>query len=199
MATFILDASVQQSKPEVIFVADQSGSMQGPRTVTLINALRIFLKSLPVGIKFNICYFGSSHSFLFPESQVYDQNSLEKALRSVNGLNGGYGGTETLEAVKASIKSRDSGQPLSLILATDGDIWQQQELFDYLNDSVAASKKSLRVFALGIGNSVSRYVFVKSATLCPFLRGGGGVSWTRFCIMRRASLHPFSSKIRFTV
>lgn len=157
MATLVLDAPIQQSKPEIIFVADQSGSMQGARTKTLVAALRIFLKSLPIGAKFNICYFGSSHSFLFPVSQVYDQQSLEKALKSLNGLDGEYGGTETLSAIRASIVSRDNKQPLSLILATDGDIWQQQELFDYLNDSVAGSPKALRVFALGIGNSVSRY------------------------------------------
>ena len=158
MATFVSNAPMQQSKPEIIFVADQSGSMGGERTKTLVAALRVFLKSLPVGINFNICYFGSIHSFLFPKSQAYDQGSLEKALESLNELRGQYGGTETLSAVKASIESRDNEQPLSVILATDGDIWQQQEFFDYLNESVAASKKALRVFALGIGNSVSRYV-----------------------------------------
>ena len=89
---------------------------------------------------------------------MYDQNFLEKALRSLDELDGDRGGTETLKAIQASVESRDNEQPLSLILATDGDIWQQQELFDYLNDSVATSKKNLRVFALGIGNSVSRYV-----------------------------------------
>ena len=89
---------------------------------------------------------------------MYDQDCLEKALRSLDGLDGNCGGTETLEAVRASVESRDNGQPLSVILATDGDIWQQQELFDYLNGSVATSKKNLRVFALGIGDSVSRYV-----------------------------------------
>ena len=166
MATF-LQPHVQQSKPEVIFVADQSGSMRGARTKTLVAALRVFLKSLPVGIKFNICYFGKHHSFLFPKSQVYDQNSLVKALKSLDQLDGVYGGTETLRAVKASIESRDREQPLSLILATDGDIWQQQDLFDYLNDSVASCKKSLRVFALGIGNSVSRYVVLKIALPAP--------------------------------
>ena len=158
MATLVLEAPVQQSKPEIIFVADQSGSMRGAKTKTLVAALRVLLKSLPVAIKFNICYFGSSHSFLFPESQAYDQKSVEKALMSLDGLDGTYGGTETLSAMRASVESRDDKQPLSIILATDGDIWQQQELFDYLNHSVAGSKNALRVFALGIGDSVSRYV-----------------------------------------
>lgn len=168
MATLVPNNPVQQSKPEIIFVADQSGSMKGARTETLVAALRIFFKSLPVGIKFNICYFGTHHSLLFPVSQVYDQMSLEKALKSLDGLGGKYGGTETLNAIRASVESRDDSQPLSIILATDGDIWQQQELFDYLNDSVATSKKTLRVFALGIGNSVS------SALINGVARAGNG-------------------------
>ncbi len=168
MTTLVPNAPVQHSKPEIIFVADQSGSMEGPRTKTLVAALRVFLKSLPVGIRFNICYFGSSYSLLFPESQVYDQESLGKALESLNGLDGDCGGTETLNAVRASVNSRDNTRPLSIILATDGDIWQQQELFDYLNDSVATAQKTLRVFALGIGISVS------SALIEGVARAGNG-------------------------
>lgn len=170
MATLIPKNPAQQSKPEVIFVADQSTSMRGARTKTLVAALRVFLKSLPVGIKFNICYFGTYHSFLFLESQVYEQKSLEKALKSLDGLDGNKGGTETLDAVRASVSARDSTQPLSIILATDGDIWQQQKLFDYLNESVAASEKTLRVFALGIGNSMS------SALIEGVARAGNGLA-----------------------
>lgn len=155
MTTLVPKTTTNHAKPEIIFVADQSGSMGGAPTQTLVAALRVFFKSLPVGIKFNVCIFGSSHYFLFKKSQVYDQDSLAKAMQIIQALNGNCGGTETLSAVKASVESRDTKQDLSLILATDGDIWQQQALFDYLNSSVSQSKKSLRVFALGIGNAVS--------------------------------------------
>jgi len=168
MATLVPRTPAQISKPEVIFVADQSGSMAGTRTQTLVAALKVFLKSLPVGIRFNICLFGTGYTFLFPKSQAYGQDSLTKALNILKGLNGTHGGTETLGAVKASIESRDPAQPLSVILATDGDIWQQGDLFDYLNQSVAASEKALRVFALGIGNSVS------SALIEGVARAGNG-------------------------
>lgn len=77
------------------------------RTQTLVAALKVFLKSLPVGIKFNICLFGTGHTFLIPKSQTYAQDSLTKALDILANLNGTYGGTETLGAVKASIESRD--------------------------------------------------------------------------------------------
>ena len=39
-----------------------------------------------------------------------------------------------------------------MLLLTDGDIWQQNELFEYLNRTVG---NSIRVFALGIGGGVS--------------------------------------------
>ena len=51
MTTFVHEAPVQQSKPEIIFVADQSTSMRGGRTRILVAALRVFFKSLPVAIK----------------------------------------------------------------------------------------------------------------------------------------------------
>ena len=178
MTTFVHEAPVQQSKPEIIFVADQSTSMRGGRTKTLVAALRVFFKSLPVAVKFNICYYGTYPSFLFPKSQEYNQNSLEDALRSLDGLDGKSGGTETLKAIRASIESRDSKQPLSIILATDGDIWQQQALFDYLNESVAESQKALRVFALGIGNSVSRYVVLEAPLVVKILCRSGYKLWT---------------------
>ena len=155
MTTLVPKNTYDQSKPEVIIAADQSGSMQGNRTKTLVSALRVLLKSLPVGIKFNICLFGSSHYFLFPKSQIYSEATLEEALKLLGRLNGDYGGTEILGAVKAAIESRDQQQDLSIILATDGDLRHQQAVFDYINQSVSTSEKALRVFALGIGDQVS--------------------------------------------
>lgn len=145
----------QGEKPEVIIVADQSGSMQGGRTLTLVGALRVLLKSLAVGMKFNICAFGSIPKFLWEKSHVYDEQSLAEALRFIDTFSAHLGGTETLSAVQASIKSRDPHRNLSMILATDGDIWQQEAFFSYLEEQLATSRKCIRVFPLGIGSSVS--------------------------------------------
>ena len=156
MATLVPKTPVQQSKPEVIFVANQGSSMQGARTKTW--SLRFESTSIFASwtdLQYLLLWNSSFLSFLFEGSQMCDQSSLEKALKSLDGLDGRYGGTETLAAVRASNTFRDNTQLLSIILATDGDIWQQQELFDYINDSVATSKNTFRVFALGIGNLVS--------------------------------------------
>lgn len=154
MATLVPSFNLPLAKPEIVLVADRSGSMSSKMT-TLIRALKIFLRSLPVGIYFNICSFGSRHTLLWEGSQVCDEKSLDEATKHVEGFRANYGGTETLAAIKASIEARDIQKDLALILCTDGDIWRQQELFSYLSTQIHQSQKAIRVFPLGIGDSVS--------------------------------------------
>lgn len=154
LLTLVPKFSLPRSNPEIVFVADRSGSM-GSNIPTLISALKVFLKSLPVGVRFNICSFGSDHSFLWPKSQAYSRDSVAEALAHVEGFSANYGGTETFGALKATIDSRYQDIPCEVMLLTDGDIWNQGGLFTYLNDEVKKSSSNLRVFALGIGNGVS--------------------------------------------
>ncbi|KAL8911577.1 MAG: hypothetical protein Q9171_003291 [Xanthocarpia ochracea] len=154
LLTLVPNFSLPPSTPEIVFVADRSGSMAA-KIPTLISALKIFLKSLPVGITFNLCSFGSNHSFLWPKSQAYSRDSVAEALAHVEGFKANYGGTETFDALKATIDNRYKDIPCEVMLLTDGDIWNQGRLFSYLNDEVKKSDSSLRIFALGIGNEVS--------------------------------------------
>jgi hypothetical protein len=50
---------------DYVFVIDRSGSMSGPPIQLAIEALKLFLHSLPIGSKFNIVSFGSDHKKLF--------------------------------------------------------------------------------------------------------------------------------------
>lgn len=82
MATLVPKFSLPPSDPEIVFVADRSGSMRG-NIGMLVSAMKVFLKSLPAGTKFNICSFGSSCSFLvckFPEHFI----SLSRCFASFN-------------------------------------------------------------------------------------------------------------------
>ena len=155
MVTLVPTVSLPLAKPEIIIIADRSGSMGGNKMITLVRALKVFLRSLPVGIYFNICSFGSRHEFLWEKSRSYGEETLAEATRHVEGFVANFGGTETLAAVQASIEARDVKQDLALILCTDGDIWQQQKLFSYLNTQVQHSTNPIRVFPLGIGDTVS--------------------------------------------
>jgi hypothetical protein len=155
MATLVPKFALPPEKPELVFVCDRSGSMGGSRITLVIQALKVFLKSLPIGVKFNICSFGSSYSFLWKKSVTYSQTTLDEAIRHAEDFQANYGGTEMLEPLKATIDQRYKDMPLDVMLLTDGETWNQEALFSYLNDSVTASKAPIRLFTLGIGNGVS--------------------------------------------
>ena len=155
MATLVPKFALPAEKPEVVFVCDQSGSMRGDRIALARSALRVFLRSLPVGVKFNICSFGSRHSFLFPRSVSYGQDTLDQATHYADELAANYGGTEMLSPLKATIENRYKDMPLEIIMLTDGETWNQQSVFDYLNEQIQNNKAPIRVFTLGIGSGVS--------------------------------------------
>ncbi|KAI4954772.1 hypothetical protein J4E86_006082 [Alternaria arbusti] len=152
MTTLVPKFNLKSQKPEIIFIADRSGSM-GDQIPTLVSALKVFLKSIPIGCMFNICSFGSSHSFLWKESQLYGQDTLEDAIRHVEVFGANFGGTETLTAVKACFEARNTELPTELMLLTDGDIWAQDQLFDYVSKNT--KNGNVRVFPIGIGGGVS--------------------------------------------
>ncbi|KAH7082718.1 von Willebrand factor type A domain-containing protein [Paraphoma chrysanthemicola] len=172
MATLVPKFALPAEKPELVFVCDRSGSMAGSRITLVVQALKVFLKSLPVGVKFNICSFGSSYSFLWPKSVTYSQQTLDEAIRHADSFTANYGGTEMLAPLKRTIEQRYNDIPLDVMLLTDGEIWDQSALFSYLNQSVTESKAPMRFFTLGIGNGVSH------ALIEGVAKAGGGFSQT---------------------
>ena len=50
---------------EYVFLIDRSGSMRGKPIDLAVQALKLFLHSLPEGSKFNVVSFGSSYEKLF--------------------------------------------------------------------------------------------------------------------------------------
>ncbi|KAF4287245.1 hypothetical protein KXV70_002521 [Aspergillus fumigatus] len=152
MTTLVPKFGLEPIKPEIIFVIDRSGSMMD-KIDTLKSALRVFLKSLPVGVCFNICSFGSRHSFLWKQSLFYTAESLQEALSFVDGVRANMGGTEMQEAVEATVRSRMKDKELEVLILTDGQIWNQQTLFGFIRET--AADNGARFFSLGIGNGAS--------------------------------------------
>ena len=155
MATLVPKFNLPTSHPEIVFIADQSGSMQGSKNDALISALKIFVKSLPLGVRFNIIAFGNSFKALWPRSQAYNEASMKAAIEFIGTFRADYGGTELLLPVKAAFEQMLGDMPLEVMLLTDGEIWGEQMLFDYINLQITEKNADARVFALGIGNDVS--------------------------------------------
>ncbi|UKZ61039.1 uncharacterized protein TrAtP1_002313 [Trichoderma atroviride] len=156
MATLVPRFNLPTSMSEVVFLCDRSGSMgDGVKIPNVVEALKVFLKSLPVGVKFNICSFGSHHSFLWERSQKYDENSLRVAISHVSSFDSSFGGTEAHAPMAEIFKRRYRDMNLEVFLLTDGETWNQEALFQLINSNVSQSKGAIRVFALGVGAMAS--------------------------------------------
>lgn len=155
MATLVPKFMLEQASPEIVFVADQSGSMQGERNQALVAALKIFLKSLPLGVRFNICAFGSRFQFLWPKSVPYSEDNFDTAVEFVNTFDASYGGTELLEPIRQTFERQLKDLSLEIMLLTDGQIRDEAEVFDFINGQIRNKGVDARVFALGIGEQVS--------------------------------------------
>ncbi|KAJ5579738.1 uncharacterized protein N7459_005723 [Penicillium hispanicum] len=154
---------------EIVFLIDRSGSM-GDKIPTLRSALEVFLKSLPPGVPFNIVSFGSQHHSLWPRSKVYNEESLEEALQLTRSVEADMCGTEILPALQAVVENRYKDKSLQVLLLTDGEVYQQTEIFDFVTQ--ASQGKSAPFFTLGIGDCVSH------SLINGIARAGSGFSQT---------------------
>ncbi|XP_065191587.1 von Willebrand factor A domain-containing protein 5A-like [Sycon ciliatum] len=159
---------------EFVFLVDRSGSMGwGGGTISPIkqcrDALQLFLRSLPEGCSFNIVGFGSSYEKLFPESQVYNADSLATATQHVSQLASNMGGTEILAPLKAILSEGSSwlsggmigramglsaAQPMrhrKLFLLTDGSVGNTAEVIS----TVKQHAQSTRVYTFGVGDGAA--------------------------------------------
>jgi hypothetical protein len=155
MATLVPKFALKPTHPEIVFIADQSGSMMGDKNEALVSALKIFIKSLPFGVRFNICAFGNGFEFLWPRSQAYNEENVTNAIKYVETFQAQRGGTEILGPIKAAFENRLADLSLEVMLLTDGQVWRETDVFSYINEQIRDNKANARVFALGVGSDVS--------------------------------------------
>lgn len=158
MTTLVPKFNLPFQRPEIVFICDRSGSMQGTKIANLRSALRLFLASLPLGIKFNICGFGGDYEFLFPNSIPYNAQSREAAMDYTDHMDADFGGTEIKDALVDTFERRDKSMNLGVFLLTDGQVMQPEAVIAQVKRYFEDSKGAIRVFTLGIGKQASHHM-----------------------------------------
>ncbi|NVJ16556.1 VIT domain-containing protein [Myxococcus sp. AM010] len=134
-------------KQEVVFVVDVSGSMAGESLPQAQAALRLCLRHLREGDRFNVIAFENRFRSFQPEPVPFTQRTLEEADRWVAALNAN-GGTELLAPMRAAVQAAPDGV---IVLLTDGQVGNESEILR----EVLAARKTARVYSFGIGTNVS--------------------------------------------
>jgi len=141
-------------KGEVIFLADQSGSMSD-KIRSLKSAMQFFLKGILLGTKFNIWSLGSRYRSWCPRSVDYDEASLDAALAYVDKtFDADLGGTELFPAIQAVVAARDKARMTNVIVLTDGQTWRLDATLVFIQQTRVRNKGRVRFFSLSIGDGV---------------------------------------------
>jgi Ca-activated chloride channel family protein len=143
----LLNLAGGPKRQEVVFVVDTSGSMDGESLPQAKGALRLCLRHLREGDRFNIIAFESSYRIFAKEPVVFTQKTLEQADHWVASLRAD-GGTELLAPMTAAVQSVPDGV---VVLLTDGQVGNESEILR----AVLTNRKSTRVYSFGIGTNVS--------------------------------------------
>ena len=132
---------------DVVFVIDTSGSMSGASLPQAQTALRLCLRHLREGDRFNVIEF-NTHWRGFAKAPVpFTQRALEEADRWVQALEA-TGGTEMLAPLTEAVKSAPDGV---VVLLTDGQVGHEAAILK----AALAARGSARLYSFGIGTNVS--------------------------------------------
>jgi Ca-activated chloride channel family protein len=147
--------SVSQIPPrEYIFIVDVSGSMYGFPLDISKKLLKDLIGNLRPTDKFNVLLFSGGSSLMSEQSLPATSENIRRAVDMIEKQRGG-GGTELLPALKRALSlKRSDGCSRSVVIATDGYVMVEEEVFDLIRKNLADAN----MFTFGIGSSVNRHL-----------------------------------------
>ncbi|CAG8819282.1 11161_t:CDS:2, partial [Dentiscutata erythropus] len=158
MLTLVPKFAINEVMSELIFIIDRSGSMEDGPIKKASEALQLLLLSLPENCLFNVVSFGSHFDSLFKKSQPYSEGSFSKALKHAQEMDANYGGTEIYDPLKWVFENSRNDMPTSVFLLTDGQVYNVDQIVELIKSSEEKKKDDLRLFSIGIGDSVSHHL-----------------------------------------
>lgn len=145
----------EQATPrELVFVLDTSGSMGGLPLDTSKQLMRHALADMRPDDMFNVLRFDETASGLSSTLLPATAGNIEKGIAYVDQLEG-MGGTHMLAGIEAALDMpRERDRMRMVLFLTDGYIGNEAEIFALLERDIADA----RLFSLGVGSSVNRYL-----------------------------------------
>jgi Ca-activated chloride channel family protein len=139
---------------EYVFIVDVSGSMHGFPLDISKKLLKDLIGNLRHTDKFNVLLFSGGSSLMSEQSLPATSENIQHAINLIEKQRGG-GGTELLPALKRALSlTRSEGYSRSVVIATDGYVTVEEEVFDLIRKNLGDAN----MFTFGIGSSVNRHL-----------------------------------------
>jgi len=149
----------QRMPVEMLYMIDVSGSMEGTSIQQARGALLQALDRLTSNDRFGILAFSSGYDEFSPEPLPATPNNLAAAREYVQTLRAG-GGTEMLPAlVHLMRKPQAAGYLRHIILMTDGDLGNEEQIFAALRSDLG----SARLYTVAVGSAPNLFLATKMA------------------------------------
>lgn len=143
-------------KKNIVFVADNSSSMEGERIKQVKNSLNAMVKALNPGDLFSIVTFNTGTNKFSPDLCAADEINKSKAKQFIDEL-GAVGMTNMEEAFTVSLANTwDDTSMNTIVFLTDGlPTWPIGTDMNKIVDTVSKyNKNSVAIFTFGIGEEV---------------------------------------------
>jgi len=139
---------------EYIFIVDVSGSMHGFPLDISKKLLKDLIGNLRPTDRFNVLLFAGGSQLMAEHSLPATSQNITRAINTIEQQRGG-GGTRLLPALQKALSlSKTEGFSRSIVIATDGYVSVEAEVFDMMRKNLGDAN----MFAFGIGSSVNRHL-----------------------------------------
>lgn len=146
---------------DLIFILDTSGSMEGQPIEKSKDAMYRLIDGMRVTDRFNVVRFAGDTGTLWPEPRLKTAENVAIARSFVASLEGA-GGTEMQTGIIEALAQPSENERMRLaFLLTDGYVGNENEILA----SIEKERRGARIFTLGVGSSVNRYLLDQAATI----------------------------------
>ena len=127
-----------------------------------IEALVLFLLSLPSDCKFNVCSIGSKLKFIFEEARSvpYNPANAGHAIAEVKKFKADFGGLDIYTPLRTVLEMETDCKKTDIFLLTDGAVENANDIIALVEEECNLDR---RVHTLGLGEGVDEKLIKKCA------------------------------------